>query len=229
MAYNVFFTGFPVMASALDQDLPADALAAHPALYADVAHSEVLLLSSRSLCAWIGRAAFQALLLIVVPSCAFGGGFPLGGAAASDADQPMVALTAYTALILVQNLTILLEASHVTRLNALVVVGSLGAFMLMMGAVGNVSANASYGVLARLLVDPRYWLCVVLLVVGCLAPVVACKMAALHFVPPATLTLSERMALKLSSRGSGAEAGGAEPLPLFGSGRRMARRAKKDF
>jgi hypothetical protein len=87
MGYNVFFTGFPVMAAALEQDLPCAVLARHPALYADVAASDALLLSPRSLCAWLGRAAFQAALLIAVPACAFGGAYPYGSAAASDADQ----------------------------------------------------------------------------------------------------------------------------------------------
>lgn len=87
MAYNVFFTGFPVMAAALDQDLPTATLAAHPALYRDVAGSDALLLSPGSLLLWIGRAAYQAAMLIAIPACAFSDGFPGGGLGASDADQ----------------------------------------------------------------------------------------------------------------------------------------------
>jgi hypothetical protein len=142
--------------------------------------------------------------------------------------QPSIALTAYTALILVQNLTILAEASHVTRLNLAVVCGSLGAFVLLMGAAGSAPTSASYGVLARLVRDARYWLCVLLLVVGCLAPVLAVKVSSAHFAPQAERTRSERMALALSGKGSGADAGGAE-RPLFGSMATPARRAKKDF
>lgn len=143
----------------------------------------------------------------------------------------MLALTAYTALILVQNATVLLEARHITAVNAAVVCASLGAFALLMGLVGRTPTNASFGVLARLVVDARYWLCVLLLLVVCLAPVVACKMAALHFVPARSLTSSDRMALKLGSRGSGGggtEAGGTEPRALF-KREASARRAKKDF
>ena len=87
MAYNVFFTGFPVMAAALDQDVPVPLLAAHPRLYADVAASDALVLSPRSLALWVGRAAYQAALLLAVPACAFGGGLSSGGLGGSDADQ----------------------------------------------------------------------------------------------------------------------------------------------
>lgn len=142
----------------------------------------------------------------------------------------MVALTAYSALILLQNATILLEARHLTPLNGAVVGGSLGAFCLLMGLVGRAPANASYGVLGALLLDGRFWLCLPLLLFACLAPVLACKVAAQH---PACLTRSDRLALRLGSHAlgssGGAEPGGAEPRALlFGLGR-SARRAKKDF
>jgi hypothetical protein len=136
-----------------------------------------------------------------------------------------MALTAYSALIIVQNATILLEARHLTWMNGAVVGGSLVAFAVLMGLAGSSSSNASYGVLAHLVEDARFWLTLPLLVVGCLAPVLGGKMAALHFASPADLPLSERMALKRGS--SGAEVGGVERPPFLRA--RSARRAKKDF
>lgn len=116
-----------------------------------------------------------------------------------------------------------------TALNAAVVAGSLCAFVFLTALVGASPNSTSHGVFARLLVEPRYWLCVLLLLVACLAPVVAAKTAALHLVPAALLPPSERLALRLS-RGAagGADLANAEPRALFGQGR-SARRAKKDF
>lgn len=126
---------------------------------------------------------------------------PVGPFASPTRAQWSVALCTYSALVALQQVTILVEAKHVTFPNWLAVAGSSTAFVLLMAAAGSAPRNASYMVLARLVAEPVFWLALFQLLAVTVLPLVAIKYVRLHHpsVLGCTRSSTDDMRLRLAA------------------------------
>ena len=107
--YNIFFTQFPAALYALDKDLPESILLQYPHLYADTRK----FINLRMFGLWLARALLQACMMMLFTVWVLGKpGFWTSNGMLFGIEA--VSLTTYTALVMLQLLTVILESHTFT-------------------------------------------------------------------------------------------------------------------
>lgn len=151
LLYNVVFTGMPIMTRLEDMD-------ATP-------YSEAQVPSLRSFGGWIARAVCQALVVFGV--CVL--------AHHSEGDMVTLGTTVYLCLVLVANLTLLLEANTINVHLLVVVVGLIPLLWIVLYILSLTPRLLDYGAFSKMLVDASFWFTVLLVLAVALLPVFVLK------------------------------------------------------
>jgi phospholipid-translocating ATPase len=119
--YNLLYTALPGLALALDQDRRAEQVLRTPSLYSESASLQWL--STPLFLSWCLRAAYQAFsVLLILAGFAL---FPSGARDGSTLDVSAADAAVFSALILVQLITVATEMSFPTPYNHLINSGCL--------------------------------------------------------------------------------------------------------
>ena len=172
--FNVLWTSLPTVAFAcFDQDVSPATSLAHPELYRETSkytNARFLL----DALAWLASASWHSLW------CLFACLAVLGDPEASTADGKQwdlfaVGIAVFTAAVVACDAKVAIRTNHWTAFNALAVLGSVCAWFPFVELVSD--AYVSFGVFASvsgvaeaLFPEPRFWLAVVVAVVGAVAP-----------------------------------------------------------
>ena len=185
--FNVLWTSLPTVAFAcFDQDVSPATSLAHPELYRETSKYS----KSRFLLdalAWLVSASWHSLW------CLFACLAVLGDPEASTADGKQwdlfaVGIAVFTAAVVACDAKVAIRTNHWTAFNALAVIGSVCAWFPFVELVSD--AYVSFGVFASvsgvaeaLFPEPRFWLAIVLAVVGAVVPDAVAEVY-LRFVAP---------------------------------------------
>ena len=171
VSYNLFYTSVLGVFYLFEQDLPADTLLKRPQLYATTRerHNYTML----TLGCWLCRSFYQSLFVSVVTYNTRLGTTAVRGL--GDTNQLALALIAYSSIVLVQCFTLYLEMTFVVVWVHVIVAVTVVGFLVVNVLVSASPNMEAYSVYVVLLGDPVYWLSVLLIVAGCLLPVLAAK------------------------------------------------------
>ena len=172
--FNVLWTSLPTVAFAcFDQDVSPATSLAHPELYRETSkYSNARFLLDAL--AWLVSASWHSLW------CLFACLAVLGDPEASTADGKQwdlfaVGIAVFTAAVVACDAKVAIRTNHWTAFNALAVIGSVCAWFPFVELVSD--AYVSFGVFASvsgvaeaLFPEPRFWLAIVLAVVGAVVP-----------------------------------------------------------
>ena len=142
-AYNLILTSIPSALMVLDADRSPDALMAQPRFFSESQGNTWL--TRKTFFAWSSRAVIQAGVIFGITSAALGGG---GGDAGSSADQTILASAAFTAMVLLQAITVYTEMYRPSWRNALASVTSILIHILLLAFP---PTSTSLGVMSTLL------------------------------------------------------------------------------
>eukprot|EP00301_Raphidiophrys_heterophryoidea_P004386 c11910_g1_i2.p1 GENE.c11910_g1_i2~~c11910_g1_i2.p1 ORF type:complete len:199 (+),score=70.32 c11910_g1_i2:180-776(+) len=163
MGYNVFYTGLLACFFVFDIDIAIHKLESDPKLY--LALRPNVLLNWRTFAKWVVRALGQAIVVLcVTANCAGSNAIPLSSSGHILGDEEM-SMVAFTSLIWIQILTILLESKTVTKYNALVLGGTLAMYYLLNMGFSLVPRLSMFGLMFHILGSPAVMLTVLLTVV----------------------------------------------------------------
>eukprot|EP00899_Mesostigma_viride_P002357 jgi/Mesvir1/12121/Mv00382-RA.2 len=159
MAYNVIYTGLPIMTYCLNKDISEEAVFRHPHVLHACQRGAAL--NATSFLLWALRALYQAVVIFYMT---------LWLASDSISDLHSLSLVAFTACIIVQTLTVATETHSFTLLQHAGIWGTLALFFGLNLFVSTLVWGGMYYIMARLLVSPAYWLTVIAVSVAALLP-----------------------------------------------------------
>eukprot|EP01117_Protostelium_nocturnum_P005659 TRINITY_DN2043_c0_g1_i5.p1 TRINITY_DN2043_c0_g1~~TRINITY_DN2043_c0_g1_i5.p1 ORF type:complete len:1097 (+),score=372.02 TRINITY_DN2043_c0_g1_i5:81-3371(+) len=171
-AYNIVFTGVPILFHILDRDSPAETILNSPSMYLETQSGSRF--SAWTYVGWVLRAFFQAAMAFYIPLWTFSnfstfpsvGGESLGGEALS--------MVSYTSLIFINTWTIITESSTLTFLNHLVLWGTISVYFILFMFLSLI--RTLLGVWGQLTMDPNFWLSVGLTTVVTAVPISVIKL-----------------------------------------------------
>lgn len=180
VTYNLFYTSLPTLLFVFEKDLSETLLLRHPQFYASCREGRNFTLST--LCGWLLRAIFQAILLIAFATHTHHGG--VSGEAFGPEGQISNALVIYTACVFLHPATIYLESTYITRVHHIVLGGTILLFLALNCALAGLSKVMDlWHIYFVLLTDGEYYLRSLLLTTSCLLPVLVYKYVQQRYYP----------------------------------------------
>ncbi|KAH9615990.1 hypothetical protein KSS87_005366 [Heliosperma pusillum] len=164
MAYNVFYTSVPVLASVLDKDLSERTVMQHPQILFYCQAGRVL--NPSTFAGWFGRSLFHAIVVFVISINAYAG---------EKSEMEQVGMVALSGCIWLQAFVVALETNSFTVLQHLAIWGNLVAFYVINLVVSAIPSSGMYTIMFRLCKQPSYWITMFLIVVAGIGPVLALK------------------------------------------------------
>ncbi|GAM27196.1 hypothetical protein SAMD00019534_103710 [Acytostelium subglobosum LB1] len=163
-SYNIIFTGLPIMGYILDKDLPESILKRNPYLYSVCQEGRAF--SVMTFIEWALRAAFQSILIF----CMTAG--PFAFLHGSTIDYDSFSMISFTAVIFLQSLTLFLASHTITKINHLLIWGTIPVYILCAFALNSIPTMTTYAVLTNLVKSADFWGSFFLILVTCIMPVV---------------------------------------------------------
>jgi magnesium-transporting ATPase (P-type) len=194
MTYNVFYTGFPVLFYALEQDMSFTSINAHPYLYREAQLSR--LLNRNTMTWWFLRALYQGMVVFFFTFAVYNDAY-LHPGSGHPMDYRSISMVAYTSAIFIQLSTIAYETHYWTYWNHIMIWGSGILYFVLMSIYGELSSFESLGVMRFLYSDPSFWLTVLVTTVAAFFPVLALKYWFFNYDPTPS---QEIMALERQAR-----------------------------
>jgi len=151
----------------LDKDVSEEYLLANPHLYRESQAGRDM--TAAKILAWIFRAAYQALVILATSLL-------LSVTISADGmimDYYSASMLAYTALLIIQTITIAIETHNFTWINHIAVWGTLFLYFITVVIYNVIPAIEIYYVMLRLFSDKLFWLGIMLITVMAGAPIVA--------------------------------------------------------
>ncbi|GAM24030.1 hypothetical protein SAMD00019534_072050 [Acytostelium subglobosum LB1] len=179
-AYNILFTGLPVMGYILDKDLPASVVRLNPFLYSISQESTAF--NWQSITRWGFRAAFQSILIFAATAGPFA--FTQG----STIDYGSFSMVSFTALILLQSLTLFFESHTITWINHALIWGTIPLYILCLIVLNAAPTMDTYSVMTHLVDTASFWTSLVLALAICVLPSIALDHL-LQIIRPTTVEL----------------------------------------
>eukprot|EP00002_Diphylleia_rotans_P025424 TRINITY_DN5023_c0_g1_i2.p1 TRINITY_DN5023_c0_g1~~TRINITY_DN5023_c0_g1_i2.p1 ORF type:complete len:1147 (-),score=229.78 TRINITY_DN5023_c0_g1_i2:131-3571(-) len=174
-AYNIIFTGVPIFFFSLDIDVPISTLLRDPSHYREAESGKFM--NAITFFSYFARAVYQACIILVVTIFSFNYTW-----AHVDDGSPMdyesISMISFTALIVIQTITLALETRYFTILNHIVIWGACLLYFFTVWTYNLIEAFDMYTVMNRLFGDPSFWLSVVVIVHLAIVPVEMVKTAA---------------------------------------------------
>ncbi|PON34844.1 P-type ATPase, subfamily IV [Parasponia andersonii] len=147
MAYNVFYTSVPVLASVLDKDLSEETVMQHPQIlfYCQAGR----LLNPSTFAGWFGRSLFHAIVVFVIS---------IHANAHEKSEMEEISLVALSGCIWLQAFVMTLETNSFTILQHLAIWGNLIAFYVINWIFSAIPSSGMYTIMFRLCRQPSYWI-----------------------------------------------------------------------
>ncbi|XP_074286678.1 phospholipid-transporting ATPase 2 isoform X2 [Silene latifolia] len=164
MAYNVFYTSVPVLASVLDKDLSERTVMQHPQILFYCQAGRVL--NPSTFAGWFGRSLFHAIVVFVISINAYAG---------EKSEMEQVGMVALSGCIWLQAFVVALETNSFTVLQHLAIWGNLVAFYVINLVVSAIPSSGMFTIMFRLCKQPSYWITMFLIIVAGIGPVLALK------------------------------------------------------
>jgi len=169
--YSVVFTGLPILFYVLDKDVHEKNLLLLPRLYRETQASTFLNASVFS--QWLVRALFQAAIVFFSAKVIFG----------DILDLSSFSMVCYTACIIIQTLTIVIESYYLTWLNHLVIWGTLAAYFGIIAFLSYIVQDEFHSVMFVLFEDITFWLALAIITAGAMLPIVVIKSYVFNYRP----------------------------------------------
>mmetsp|Transcript_36023 Transcript_36023/g.113959 ORF Transcript_36023/g.113959 Transcript_36023/m.113959 type:complete len:407 (+) Transcript_36023:267-1487(+) len=172
MAYNVLYTGVPILFFVLNKDMEEDVVFTHPQLMRPVHQGRPI--GRRVLMGWFARAVYHSLVVYYVALYTF---------SHERTDHELFGLVAFSICVWIQTLVVAMETTSFTAPQHVAIWGTLVFFYASMLAVSCMSGGGMYRSMQTLMADPAYWLSCLLASVMALAPLVANKYVRFQYWP----------------------------------------------
>jgi hypothetical protein len=179
--YNILFTGLPILLTALfNRDISEANLLRFPQLYAAGPRGECF--STRLFLLTVLKGAFDSILLFFVVIYALSiCSDPTG----MENDHWAMSTALFTACVLIVNVKVAFDTATWTFFTVFGIAGSIALWWMWAFAMtASVSLNPdTYGVMARLIVEPNFWLVLIFLPITCILPDVAIRYVRTTYFP----------------------------------------------
>ncbi|PIA58375.1 hypothetical protein AQUCO_00500355v1 [Aquilegia coerulea] len=164
MAYNVFYTSIPVLASVLDKDLSEKTVMQNPQIlfYCQAGR----LLNPSTFAGWFGRSLFHAVVVFLISIHVY---------AYEKSEMEELAMVALSGCIWLQAFVVTMETNSFTVLQHLAIWGNLAGFYILNLIVSTLPSSGMYTIMFRLCRQPSYWITMFLIVAVGMGPVLALK------------------------------------------------------
>jgi magnesium-transporting ATPase (P-type) len=194
MTYNTFYTGLPALALVLDKDVPESELMLKPQLYQSCQSGSGINL--QSMMEWFYLAVYHCVVVSVLTYNTHSGitGYLLG-----DNGQAHMALQAFTACVLLQLFLLFTLSNYITNYNLVTVVGTGVLFFVLNFVIDTIPQYENLGVMQVLIVDPVYYLFVLLVICVCIIPVVLRRFIIEYYNPTPSMRARQRVLSNLHS------------------------------
>lgn len=169
--YNMFFTSLPPLFFVFDRDRPVSSVLSNPRLYHESQSGAWL--APRTFGGWFLRALVQSLTVYVVCLMTMS---TAAGHDGSSSGQTQLALAAFSACILVQAVTVGLEASAPTLIQHVAVATCLASYVVLTFSFTSVWPGSDFGAFAVLFATPSNWFGVIVATTAAVAPWAAVSM-----------------------------------------------------
>lgn len=164
MAYNVFYTSIPVLASVLDKDLSERTVMQHPQIlfYCQAGR----LLNPSTFAGWFGRSLFHASVVFVITTHTY---------AFEKSEMEEMSMVALSGCIWLQAFVVAIETNSFTVLQHIAIWGNLVAFYVINHVLSSLPSSGMYAIMSRLCRQPSYWISIFLMVAAGMGPIMALK------------------------------------------------------
>lgn len=179
-AYNVIFTGLPVMGYVFDKDLSEQTIMSNPFLYRDSQSGRSFNL--RVFISWFVRALVQSVIVYLVTVNMY--------ALQPGTDYASIGLPSFTIAIIVQSLTVAIESHYITYVNHMLIWGTLASYFVVISLADRLSRLDMYSSMSMLYSSSLYWLCVLLVSGSTMLPIIALKYIGYNYFPTPSQILS---------------------------------------
>eukprot|EP00050_Salpingoeca_kvevrii_P015039 m.43030 g.43030 ORF g.43030 m.43030 type:complete len:1224 (-) comp6130_c0_seq1:59-3730(-) len=190
MLYNIFFTSVPgIVLGMVDQDVSAEAAMRYPELYRDSQANS--LFSHKIFWLWVLDSFYQSLVCFGVPLLAMAN-FPTDGGRTWNMWE--IGTIMYTAVVIVVNLKLLMEAQYWTRLLIITVVVSILSYFVFLLIYHSILPDivSSFGAVFNLFGDSVPWWTLFLTIFLALLPSFVIKLIRITVRPTAAQIVRER-------------------------------------
>ncbi|KAJ3450633.1 putative phospholipid-transporting atpase [Anaeramoeba flamelloides] len=181
MTYNGIFTAFPIFFYLHDKDVSEELIYLNPQLYLD--SSKGRFFNKKTLFWWFVRAVYQGAITMLFLAFIFKDRDYLYAMDGSGADQALISMTGFTAVLLLQTFTLALETKHWTLYNHLIIWGFLIFYYLSSLLANSLPNFEMYYAMFRTFSDPIHWLACLLINVVAQLPVVIAKYWSSQYTP----------------------------------------------
>eukprot|EP01113_Clastostelium_recurvatum_P044997 TRINITY_DN7661_c0_g1_i3.p1 TRINITY_DN7661_c0_g1~~TRINITY_DN7661_c0_g1_i3.p1 ORF type:complete len:1183 (+),score=311.41 TRINITY_DN7661_c0_g1_i3:100-3648(+) len=178
LTYNILWTGLPVVGFVFDKDLSEHAILHNPQIYKDSQRSRSF--NPLLFAIWLFRALFQAFLVFVITTMVY---WALYGA--TDLDYNSISILPFTASVILQQLTLLIQHNSLTYINHLLIWGTIAAYFVVLSLTSLVVPSDMFYVAFFLGRDYHFWLALVAILVITLSPVVGLRYYFFQYHPTA--------------------------------------------
>eukprot|EP01125_Pyxidicula_operculata_P009646 TRINITY_DN3164_c0_g1_i1.p1 TRINITY_DN3164_c0_g1~~TRINITY_DN3164_c0_g1_i1.p1 ORF type:complete len:1105 (+),score=212.45 TRINITY_DN3164_c0_g1_i1:413-3316(+) len=186
--YNIFYTGLPIMFYCLDRDQEVEKLLTYPQFYKDTQKGKYFNL--KTLTYWVLRTVYQSTILFFFSIYTYSGdtvqynGFPV--------DYISLPMLSFTAAVVIQTLTIVMESHSLTVLNWVIIIGTFVGYFAII-SIANLFLQLDFlFVMFRLYMDPAFWLSVMLISAVSLVPFYSFRYITRFFVGDDSDSIVER-------------------------------------
>ncbi|KAJ4980550.1 hypothetical protein NE237_031387 [Protea cynaroides] len=193
MAYNVFYTSFPVLVSVLDKDLSERTVMQHPEIFSYCQAGR--LLNPITFAGWFGRSLFHALVVFLITIHAY---------AYEKSEMEELSMVALSGCIWLQAFVVTMETNSFTVPQHLAIWGNLAAFYVINFIFSALPTSEMYMIMFQLCRQPSYWIAIFMTVAVGIGPVLALKYFRCTYRPTAIdiLQQAEHMGRRILSLGN---------------------------
>ncbi|TXG55114.1 hypothetical protein EZV62_020370 [Acer yangbiense] len=169
MAYNVFYTSIPVLASVLDKDLNEGTVMQHPQI--------LFYCQAGRICLETGFLIPAHLLdgLVALYSITVSAYDHIHSYAYEKSEMEEVSMVALSGCIWLQAFVVAMETNSFTVFQHLAIWGNLVVFYIINWIFSALPSSGMYTIMFRLCVQPSYWITMFLIVAAGMGPVMALK------------------------------------------------------
>jgi len=164
--YNIVFTGLPPLVYVLDKDLPELKVLQNPSVY--LLNQAGFHLNRSSMLQWMLKACFQGVIVFGITVALYSKEVAGDDTFVGYVSVPMIA---FSALIVVNTLTVVQASSHLTLVNHVVIWGTLVSYFLFVYIINFFPTQSLFDVMSHMYEDPLFWFGVILCSFAAMLPV----------------------------------------------------------
>ena len=171
-SYNIVFTAFPIIFFILDKDIDERSIVEYPYIYNESASGQSF--TYRKFALWVVRAFYHSFIVVTFITGLLGDDWAFDG---RSPGMVLMSMTVFSAGILIQTSTMLLESNNITMLNQIVIWGSLVLFIIVAALASLFLSSGMYMTMQELYAMPNYWMAIIVVTILANIPVFAFNFA----------------------------------------------------